>query len=108
MEAWAADLSPERLQTIVEDGEFVLCRQRDPTDTPVAVAIAARGDHAVRASAATDCPDAGARTLVAGRVASSVGGAIPGVDDARRARHARPRGSRWRTARSRHGHADGD
>src|SRR4029453_6029001 len=34
MEAWAADLSQERLQTIVEDGEFVLCRQRDPTDTP--------------------------------------------------------------------------
>ena len=34
MEGWTADLFPERLQTIVEDGEFVLCRQRNPTDTP--------------------------------------------------------------------------
>jgi hypothetical protein len=34
MEASVADLHPERLHTILEDGEFVLYRQRDPTDTP--------------------------------------------------------------------------
>ena len=34
MEAALADLDPERLQTILDDGEFVLYRQRDPTETP--------------------------------------------------------------------------
>jgi PAS domain S-box-containing protein len=32
MEASPVNLSPERFQTIVEDGEFVLCRQHDSTD----------------------------------------------------------------------------
>ena len=34
METSVANLSAERLQTILEDGEFVLYRHRDPTDTP--------------------------------------------------------------------------
>jgi serine/threonine protein kinase len=33
MDISAAALSPERLHTILEDGEFVLCRSRDPRDT---------------------------------------------------------------------------
>jgi PAS domain S-box-containing protein len=34
VEASAVDLSPDRLHTILEDGEFVLCRSRDAADTP--------------------------------------------------------------------------
>ena len=34
MEASSADFSPERLHMILDDGEFVLYRRRDATDTP--------------------------------------------------------------------------
>jgi len=34
MEAPAVDLSPDRLQTLLEDGDFFLCRSRDAPDPP--------------------------------------------------------------------------
>ena len=45
MEASSADLYPERLQTILDDGEFVLYRQRDPTDTRSMLVVIPRSEH---------------------------------------------------------------
>ena len=45
MEASSADLYPERLQPILDDGEFVLYRQRDPTDTRSLLVVIPRSEH---------------------------------------------------------------
>jgi hypothetical protein len=45
MEASAVDLSSDRLETILEDGEFVVYRGDDPTDptSPRSVLVVAHG-----------------------------------------------------------------
>jgi PAS domain S-box-containing protein len=45
LEASVADLHPERLHTILDDGEFVLYRQRDPTDTRSLLVVIPRSEH---------------------------------------------------------------
>ena len=83
MEGSAVDFLPGQLETLLEDGEFVLCRSGRRHRHDLAVAFGARGDAAVGASATAGRADARARTLAAGRIGSGVGDSPRCADDAR-------------------------